>query len=147
MNAEVADLLERAIALCVTAHQGQRDKAGAPYALHPLRISLAVASPEASVTALLHDVVEDTEWTLDGLRREGFPEALVAAVDCLTRRDGESYEDFVERVAANPLAREVKLADLADNLDVRRIEAVTDRDLQRLERYHRAWKRLSGETG
>ncbi len=134
--------LEDAIALAVQAHRGQKDRAGAPYILHPLRVMFRVETDAEKMAAVLHDVVEDTGWSLDDLRVEGFPEEVVAAVDHLTRRDGEGYDDFVRRAAAHPVARRVKIADLEDNMDVRRTGTVTAEDTERLTRYHRAWRSL-----
>jgi (p)ppGpp synthase/HD superfamily hydrolase len=134
--------LEHAISLAVEAHRGQKDRAGAPYILHPLRMMFRVETDAEKIVAVLHDVVEDTDWTLDRLRAEGFPEEVVAAVDHLTRREGESYDDFVRRAAAHPVARRVKIADLEDNMDVRRTGTVTEEDTERLTRYHRAWRSL-----
>jgi hypothetical protein len=88
------------------------------------------------IAAVLHDVVEDTDWTIDRLRREGFSETVLAAIDCLTRRDGETYEEFIERAAVNPVARRVKLADLEDNMDIRRIRMLGPNAHDRLARYH-----------
>lgn len=137
--------IEDAIALAVKAHRGQKDRAGAPYVLHPLRMMFRVETDAERMAAVLHDVVEDTDWTLDDLRAEGFPEEVVAAVDHLTRREGESYDEFVRRAASHPVARRVKIADLEDNMDVRRTGTVTDVDTERLTRYHRAWRSLVGD--
>ena len=137
--------LEKAILLAAQAHRGQKDKAGAPYILHPLRMTLKMNSEMEMTAAVLHDVVEDTGWTLEALRREGFAEAVVEAVDCLTRRDGESYQEFIDRAKRNRLARSVKIADLEDNMDIRRLGKLTGKDLERLERYHRAWLTLTWE--
>lgn len=136
--------LARAIAIAADAHEGQTDKAGAPYVLHPLRLMQRFDDAEARTVAVLHDVVEDTPWTLEALRAEGFDEAVLAALDALTRRDGEGWETFIERVAADPLATRVKRADLEDNMDLRRLATLGERDLERLQRYHRAWLRLQG---
>jgi (p)ppGpp synthase/HD superfamily hydrolase len=130
--------LERAIAIAAMAHQGQVDKARMPYVLHPLRMMLSVDTPEARMAAVLHDVVEDTPVTLKRLRAEGFPEAVIEAVEALTKREGEDYEAFIRRVAPNPIARQVKLADLRDNSDLSRIAQPTEKDRQRLERYQAA---------
>lgn len=112
--------LEQAIALAAKAHSGQVDKAGKPYILHPLRVMLAV-SDAAKVCAVLHDVVEDCPgYDLRMLNRSGFSSDVVAAVEALTRRDWEEYEDYLDRVMGNPLALEVKVADLRDNLDASR---------------------------
>ncbi len=137
--------IEDAIALAVQAHRGQKDRAGAPYILHPLRMMFRVETDAEKMAAVLHDVVEDTDRTLDDLRAEGFPEDVVAAVDHLTRRESESYEEFVRRAAAHPVARRVKIADLEDNMDVRRTGTVTEKDVERLTRYHRAWRSLTAD--
>lgn len=139
-----AAMLEKAILLAVEAHSGQRDKAGDPYILHPLRMMLTLDTPSEKIAAVLHDVVEDTEWTLEGLRREGFSEEVIDAVACLTKQGDESYEAFVERAAQHPIARRVKLADVEDNMDVRRLDTLTNKDQDRLARYLRAWRRLKG---
>lgn len=130
---------EDAVSIAAQAHKGQRDKAGAPYLLHPLRMMLRMSSEAAMMAAVLHDVVEDTSWTLERLRGEGFSEEVLEAVDCLTHREGESYQEFVERVRTNAIARQVKVADLEDNMNVRRIAQLGAKDLERLEKYHRAW--------
>jgi (p)ppGpp synthase/HD superfamily hydrolase len=130
--------LERAIEIALTAHAGQTDKAGAPYILHPLRVMLAQNNNEARIAAVLHDVVEDGDgWTLDSLRAEGFSPEVVTAVDHLTKREAEAddYMAFVHRAAENAIARQVKLADINDNLDVTRLQEVTDKDRQRMNRY------------
>lgn len=138
--------IEDAIEIAVAAHRGQVDKAGQPYILHPLRLMAQLRDEPAQIAAVLHDVVEDSEWTLDDLRARGFPTEVVTAIDCLTRREGELYEAFIERAAVHPLARRVKLADIDDNLDVRRLDALTERDRERLDRYRRAWLRLTNYT-
>jgi (p)ppGpp synthase/HD superfamily hydrolase len=114
------------------------DKAGQPYVLHPLRMMLAVSTPEARMAAVLHDVVEDTTVTSDELRVEGFPASVLEAVEALTKREGEDCEAFIRRVAPNPIAREVKLADLRDNSDLSRISEPTERDRERIKKYSRA---------
>ena len=131
--------VEDAISIAAQAHKGQKDKAGAPYLLHPLRMMLRMNSETAMMAAVLHDVVEDTDWTLGRLHEAGFSDEVIEAVDCLTHRDGESYEEFVERVRTNPIARQVKIADLEDNMNVRRISQLGAKDLERLEKYHQAW--------
>lgn len=136
-------LLEKAIALAVEAHRGQKDRAGKPYILHPLRVMARVQTEDEKVVAILHDVAEDTPWTSEKLAAEGFPSHIIEALDCVTKRDGEVYEQFVERSASNPIARQVKLADLEDNMDLRRLREVTERDLPRLNRYIDAHHRLT----
>ncbi|WP_224242006.1 HD domain-containing protein [Hyalangium gracile] len=134
--------LEDAIALAVEAHRGQRDKAGQSYILHPLRVMMRLETDAERMAAILHDVVEDTPYTLERLRELGYPEEVLGALDCLTKREGETYEAFIERVRPHPLARRVKLADLEDNMDVRRLPTVGPREAERLARYRAAWTRL-----
>jgi hypothetical protein len=126
--------LEKAIAIAVEAHAGQADKAGQPYILHPLRVMMRCGSDDAKTVAVLHDVVEDTGMTLDALRQAGFSDAIVEAVDGMTKRQDESYEDFVRRAGSNPLSREVKIADISDNLNVARLPELNDEDLMRVKK-------------
>jgi (p)ppGpp synthase/HD superfamily hydrolase len=137
--------LERAILIAAQAHLGQRDKAGAPYILHPLRLMMRMESETAMIAAVLHDVVEDSDWTLERLRGEGFSDEVMQAVDCLMNRDGETYDEFITRVRASAIARQVKIADLEDNMNVKRIGEVTPKDMARIEKYHRAWRALTQE--
>jgi guanosine-3',5'-bis(diphosphate) 3'-pyrophosphohydrolase len=134
--------LERAIALAATVHAGQKDKAGAPYILHPLRMMLKMKSVECQMAAVLHDVVEDCGVTPALLRYEGFSDAVVEAVIALTKRiaDGqeEPYDECIRRTAQNPIARVVKLADLEDNMDLSRIPNPTEKDHARLRKYKAA---------
>jgi len=134
--------LERALQIAVTAHAGQKDKVGAPYVMHPLRMMATMRTDAERIVALLHDVVEDTDWTLDRLRAEGFAEIIVQAVDCLTHREDESYEAFIERARQDPIARVVKIADLCDNLDASRLNGLTETDIRRIIRYQGALARL-----
>jgi (p)ppGpp synthase/HD superfamily hydrolase len=136
--------LERAIAIAAEAHAGQVDKAGAPYVLHPLRMMFRVSSVDERIVAVLHDVCEDCPgWTFDRLRSEGFPDHIIEALQSVTKRDGEDYDDFVRRAAANPIGRSVKLADLLENSDLSRIAAPSERDIQRIEKYRRAIELIS----
>ena len=134
--------LEDAIALAVEAHRGQLDKSGQPYILHPLRVMFRCQTDEQRIVAVLHDVVEDTGRTPDDLRKLGYSDEVLAALDCVTKREGEPYDAFVERAASNPTARAVKIADIEDNLDLRRLSGVAAGDVDRLARYIRAWHRL-----
>jgi len=136
-------LLERAIRIAVNAHAGQKDKAGAPYILHPLRVMMKMAGDIEMIAAVLHDVIEDTACTLDKLRREGFPEEIITALDYLTRREAETYPDFIKRVKENALALRVKLADLEDNMNADRLPLITEKDRQRLAKYREAFACLS----
>jgi len=131
--------LERAIAIAAAAHEGQRDKADAPYILHPLRVMLRVTSEAERITAVLHDVVEDCAgWSFERLLGEGFPVAIIEALKSVTKHNGEAYEDFVKRACENPIGRRVKLSDLHDNCDLSRISNPTAQDRERIARYRRA---------
>ncbi len=134
----IMSTLERAIAIAAEKHAGQKDKAGAPYILHPLRVMLRLTTNEERIAAVLHDVVEDCGVTLDDLRAEGFTPAVLRAIDSVTKRDGETYDAFVARAAVDPIGRRVKLADLEDNSDPARIANPTDRDRERMKKYARA---------
>ena len=135
-------LLERAIAIAEKQHTGQVDKAGRPYIDHPLRVMQAMSNDAERIVAILHDVIEDTDCTLDQLATEGFPGYILEALDSVTRRDDETYEAFVARAARNPIGRRVKYADLQDNADLSRIAAPTAADIARTEKYHRAMAQL-----
>ena len=135
--------LDRAIELAKQHHEGQTDKAGKPYIEHPLRVMNQVESEEEKIVAVLHDIVEDTDISLDDLRNEGFSEEVVSAVECLTKQDGENYDSYIERISFNPLAVKIKLADLEDNRDLTRLPEVTDKDLERIEKYDKALEKLT----
>lgn len=136
MNA--LDPLSRAIMLATTAHAGQLDKAGQPYILHPLRMVLRAADgrkhPDVAVVAALHDVVEDSGWTLEALARLGVGNRIVGAVDALTHRKGEAYEAYLARLRADPdeLPRIVKRLDIDDNLDPSRLALLDAETVRRL---------------
>ena len=130
-------MLESAIATAAKAHEGQTDKVGKPYILHPLKVMLNVKGgiPE-QCAAVLHDVIEDI--TAEALLELGFSKEVVDAVVLLTRSKDEDYMEYVKRLKANPIARAVKLADLADNMDMSRIPNPTEKDFARLEKYKKA---------
>ena len=134
--------LEQAIAFAALVHEGQKDKVGATYILHPLRVMLRVDSDAERRVSVLHDVVEDCGVTPDMLRRKGLPEEEVVAVAALTKVEGETYEAFIERAGKNALAHKVKLADLADNSDRTRFQVIGPEDEARLAKYQRAKERL-----
>ena len=137
--------LERAIALAAEAHAGQVDKAGQPYILHPLRVMLRMNSSIERIVAVLHDVVEDSGVTLDFLTAEGFLPEVISAVEALTKRQGESRIDAARRAKQDPVARLVKLADNAENMDLSRIAEPTERDYARVEEYKVVRSILLGE--
>ncbi len=130
--------LELAIQIACEVHAGQHDKGGDAYILHPLRVMLRMSMEPTRIAAILHDVVEDSSCTLEDLKREGFSQEIVNAVDALTKREGENYLDFIRRAASHPIVGPVKRADLEDNLDLSRIKNPTDRDRERARRYQRA---------
>jgi guanosine-3',5'-bis(diphosphate) 3'-pyrophosphohydrolase len=127
--------LEKAIEIAVKAHAGQLDKAGQPYILHPLRVMLAVESPHERIAAILHDVVEDTGISFEDLADENFPVEVIEAVRALTKEPGESRIEAAQRAVRNPIARAVKLADVADNMNLSRIAEPTEKDRERLREY------------
>ena len=135
----LAQVLEKAIAIAARAHRGQRDKAGAPYILHPLRVMMQVEDLEAKIVAVLHDVMEDGPVDEKAAVRALLPVHLLDALLGVTKRPeeegAENYQLFVERASLNPLSRRVKIADLEDNLDVKRLRQLEDKDRERLNRY------------
>jgi len=135
-------LLSKAIAIAAVAHEHQLDKVGAPYILHPLRMMAKAQTDDERIVAILHDVVEDTEWTPGLLSEQGFPDHLLEALAGVTNREGESYSEFIERAAQNPISAKVKLLDLEENMTLTRLPQLTDKDLRRLKKYHDAYARL-----
>ena len=135
-------MIEKAIEIAAQAHRGQVDKAGDPYILHVLRVMLRMTDQTDMVVGVLHDIIEDTPWTAVDLAAEGFPPEVVRVILLLSRDEGESYEDFISRLAPDPLARRVKIADLEDNMDLGRIASVSQEDRERLNRYQQAQQAL-----
>lgn len=134
--------LERALAIAVDAYAGQTDKAGETYIRHPLRVMHQMETDRERVVAVLHDVVEDAEYTLEDIENQ-FGTEIRDAIDALTKReDEESYSAFIDRTVENELARKVKLADIEDNMDLTRLDSVTDSILAKQETYHEAWRKL-----
>ncbi|MFW2487982.1 GTP pyrophosphokinase [Clostridium chromiireducens] len=131
-------MIEKAILIAVNAHKGQVDKGGNPYILHPLRLMFSRKDETEKICAVLHDVIEDTDVTLDYLREQGFSKEVLSALDALTRRNDENYEQFIDRIIENKIACNVKLADLNDNMDISRIKNPTEKDYERLEKYKKA---------
>jgi (p)ppGpp synthase/HD superfamily hydrolase len=139
--------LEKAIQIALRAHTGQKSRDGSPYILHPLRLMTRMGTDSERMAALLHDVVEDSDVTLEDLRNAGFSEDVLTTVRLLTHEKGISYEDYVERLKPHPMARRIKLADLEDNSDIRRLSGIEERDIERLRKYHRAWQILRPGPG
>ena len=136
--------IEAAKSLATKAHEGQTDKAGLPYITHPERVASRLSTPEVQVVGWLHDTVEDTPLTLSDISKKFGPETA-AAVDAISRRDGEKWSDYIDRVAANPMARQVKISDLVDNSNLTRIPHVTLKDVKRQAKYNKALKKLMEE--
>jgi len=140
-------LLNVAIALAHQAHQGQMDKGGHPYIGHPLRVMAAMGDGEAKIVAVLHDAIEDSPLRLEDLTAAGFPAVITEALDAITKRSGEAYDDYLQRVMANPLALRVKIADMEDNCDLSRIAQPTPKDYARLAKYQTILPRLKAALG
>lgn len=135
--------LEKAIQIAVEAHAGTKDKGGEAYILHPISVMMRVETEEEKIVAILHDVVEDTDWTFDALRKEGFSETVIEALETVTKySEEEDYDDFIQRSLKNDIGRKVKIADLRENLDVTRIGELYPKDIERINKYKRALQTL-----
>lgn len=130
-------MLAKAIKLCYEAHKNQVDKGGSPYYLHPIYVALNMKTEEQKIVALLHDVVEDTEITIEDLKNKGFSKKIVDAVEVITKKK-ESYETYLRKVKENDLARAVKIGDIKNNMDVSRLKEITEKDIARIEKYRKA---------
>ena len=138
--------LEQAISLAAKQHEGQVDKANAPYILHPLRVMLNVPTIQHKIVAVLHDILEDTETTIEDLYQFGFQEHLIDAIVALTKKQGETRLEAAQRARQNPIARVVKLADINDNMDLSRISSPTSKDFERLNEYKQVRDILLGQN-
>lgn len=136
MKQDFKQLYNIAFSIAQSAHMNQQDKGGMPYILHPIRVSQKCKTNNAKIAALLHDVVEDGSIDFGYLRSKGIPEKVVNAVDSLTRRKDESYKDYIVRISLDTIAIEVKIADLEDNMDISRLDNLTDKDITRISKYH-----------
>jgi (p)ppGpp synthase/HD superfamily hydrolase len=138
-------MLDRAIALAADAFKGRFDKAGKPYILHCLAVmnQMPPDDPELMSIAILHDVIEDTKYTLNDLEQQGFSRRIIQGVKCLTHDTSISYDDYIRIVATNPDAKKVKIADLRHNSDITRMKGLEAKDLERLEKYHRSYMYLT----
>ena len=135
--------IERAIEIAVSAHKGQKDKSGNAYILHVMQVMLKGKTNEEKIVGALHDVVEDTDWTFELLKKEGFSEDILAALRCVTKlSDEEDYDAFTERVKANPLAIRVKINDLESNMDLTRLTQAKEEDIKRFNKYLKAYRDL-----
>ena len=138
------DETKKALKLCFEAHKNQVDKSGMPYVFHPFHVAEQMTDEATTIVALLHDVVEDTDYTLEDLAAEGFGKDLLEAVALMTHEDDVPYLDYVAKLKDNPIARAVKLADLAHNSDLSRIGEVDEETRERLEKYQKAIALLKG---
>lgn len=135
--------LERAIQIAVEAHAGVKDRGGKAYILHPLSVMMRVETDAEKIVAVLHDVIEDTGWTFDNLREEGFSEEIIEALGSVTKTsDEEDYDQFVLRAQKNEIGRKVKIADIKENLDVTRLGHLTEKDTARINKYKNALRLL-----
>lgn len=138
-------LLEKAIGLAKEKHKDQVDKGGNPYIEHPIAVMNRLKTTEQKIVGVLHDVVEDTDVTLDDLRNDGYPEFIVLGVDSVTRRDGETRAAFINRAKQNELGRPVKIEDLNENSDLTRIPNPQEKDYKRVEMYQREIEYLTND--
>ena len=143
MNTTEQSMVDLALSIARQAHEGQLDKAGVDYIEHPIYVASQVDTEEEKAVALLHDVIEDSSVTAEELLNAGLPETVVTAIQILSKKKGQDYQTYLENVKSNPLARVIKLADLKHNSDLSRLSSVTDKDLERLEKYKKAIDYLS----
>jgi len=132
---------EKALRVALVAHAGQTQRNGSPYIFHPIRVMEGVKGHQAKCVALLHDVVEDSAMTIEDLDKD-FTNRIVKAVDLLTKREGQDYQEYIEAIAKNDIARRVKRSDLRDNMDISRLPEVTTKDIERLNKYKEAYEYL-----
>lgn len=133
---------KKAMKLCFEAHKEQVDKTGIPYVFHPIHLAEQMTTEETTVVALLHDLLEDTDYTAEDLAELGFSKAVINAVSLMTHAEGVDYFDYVAAIKKNPIARAVKLADLRHNSDLSRLDTVDEKALRRREKYQKALKLL-----
>ena len=135
--------LARAIEIALLAHKGQKDKLGVDYILHPLRVMERGKTEIEKICGVLHDVVEDSDWTFETLEKEGFSDKVILILKCITKEtENEDYDKFIDRVAQNPIAIQVKINDLLDNMDITRFKELDEQDLKRLNKYLKAYLKL-----
>lgn len=137
------NIVNKALLIAISAHKDQFDKSGIPYINHPVFVALNMESDEEKAAALLHDTLEDSDYTAEMLLSEGIPQNVVNAVILLTRHKDEDYFDYVKKVEKNPISKKVKIADLKHNMDLSRLPQTTEKDLKRLEKYKKALEYLT----
>ncbi len=134
---------KKAMKLCFEAHKEQVDKTGLPYVFHPFHLAEQMQDEETTICALLHDVIEDTDYTLDDLKNMGFSNSVLEALALLTHDDEVPYMDYVKMIATNEIARAVKIADLKHNSDLTRLDKISEKDLKRCQKYAEALELLA----
>lgn len=132
-----------ALKLCFEVHKNQTDKSGMPYVFHPFHLAEQMKDEDTTIAALLHDVVEDTDYTITDLKQMGFPTNVLEALELLTHNDGTPYMEYVAKINDNPIAKAVKLADLEHNSDLSRLDTVDEKALKRKEKYGQAIRLLN----
>ena len=137
------ELTKKALKLCFEAHKNQYDKSDMPYVFHPFHLAEQMTTEETTVVALLHDLVEDTDYTIKDLTEIGFPKAITDAIQLMTHGEGVDYFEYVAAIKENPIAKAVKIADLTHNSDLTRLDEVTEKALRRREKYQKALKMLT----
>lgn len=137
------DATKKAMKLCFKAHKEQVDKSGIPYVFHPIHLAEQMEDEDTTVVALLHDVIEDTEYTIKDLEDMGFNQNVTAAISLMTHAEGVPYMDYVAQIKENPIAKIVKLADLKHNSDISRLDTVDAKAMARVEKYAKAIQLLS----
>lgn len=135
-------MLEKAVEIAISAHKNQKDKSGEAYIGHLLRVMQAGKTEDEQICGILHDLVEDTEWTFEDIKKEGFPNHIIDALKCLTKQKNENYDQFIDRVLTNKLAVRVKLNDLTDNMNIKRLGKLEEKDVERLNTYLKAYRKL-----
>lgn len=135
-------MIRRALEIAWEAHKGQKDKAGKPYIFHPIAVALRGKTEEEKIVGLLHDVIEDTPITFDTLRKEGFSEVILEAINSVTKFSSEEYTEFILRAKENKIGREVKIHDLLENMHLKRIADPSPEDLERNKKYALALETL-----
>lgn len=140
-------MTKKAMRIAYEAHHGQLDKTGLPYIFHPFHMAETMTTENSVITALLHDVIEDTDMTLEDLAREGFSEDILTALNLLTHNPGEAYMDYISRLSTCPLARQVKLGDLRHNSDITRLDVIDEKMEKRQKKYAKAIQMLEAISG
>lgn len=134
-------MLGKAIALASEVHKEQKDNGGNAYILHPIRVMMRLRTTDEELMsiAILHDVIEDSDWTVELLEKQGFSQRVITALRFLTHDPNEPYEDYIKKISCNVDAAKIKLEDLRDNSDITRLKGLREKDFKRMEKYHRAF--------